>query len=59
MKKYQRTCNEFIIVNIHASAVLLLLMVSSPKIHVSPSRGNKMIEDFKSDLSQVIKDSCF
>lgn len=44
------TCEELRIVNIHASAVLYLLMVSNPNTHVSPNRGSKTSEDFRSDL---------
>lgn len=38
-----QTCSELRIVNVHAKMVVFLLTASSPKTHVTPSKGRRMM----------------
>ena len=44
------TCNELIIVNIHANATVLLFIASSPNSQVQPSTGITMTAAFSNAL---------
>ncbi len=43
-KKMKRPWRVFRTVNIHAKTMTLLLTISKPKSHVSPSNGSRMAE---------------